>query len=687
MRELFHKPSLLLAVFLCLAVGWSLMAAAAGSPLRVEFVPQVARPRTAAPIPVEVRLKWDGASLLEGRLEMEFRDSRGVFSRYLGPELALTAGEQRFRWLLPPLPETSDSQIEVRLWFRGVRERIALPTHAMTVAPSGERSLVVAFCTVRETVAPQRYTFEQSLRLEHYLENPDTPQLQRPLTTTAARLTPDILPATALAYCAYDIVVLEAGVLIGLGERQRQALQQWVAAGGSLCVFTAEHESPEVCETLNALCGAMKKFRLGPDARVDPRAITFMRQGLGRVAVVAKPFNHEADVESAAWRQAVAFLWKLRPPVSLVIERGARVNAMAMAADQQRVAAERVKTLGYNYNYSQSGVTAWEQAVAARGDLGVLSYAVQTSLGRDALLQRLMPQSVRLMPRWTMAGMLALLIALIGPVDWWVLGWLKRRRYTWLLFPTVILAISGATVALANHYMGQGEQRRALTVVDLGETGAVLRQDRYELLFSSHDGPTLSEQRQALWSSLPTGMDTAYYPPNPGAYRPGEGDGGEGVEGTVPLNYRARTRVRQWEPRMSRSFSVEPTAAAAPVKWAVVDEYLRGQGTRDPKHLCQLLRRSCAVPADVMVYHADAAPGFEFDGAGILGAQHQRVMALFEPDPRGLFLLTSQLSPTGGANFEDLHVFDPTAPDQWQVVVVVKAGADFVAYRRVYHVK
>jgi hypothetical protein len=51
-----------------------------------------------------------------------------------------------------------------------------------------------------------------------------------------------------------------------------------------------------------------------------------------------------------------------------------------------------------------------------------------------------------------------------------------------------------------------------------------------------------------------------------------------------------------------------------------------------------------------------------------------------------LFSLVSQISPSGGGNFEDLAVLDESDPGQWMIVVVSQAGDDILVYRRVYHV-
>ena len=92
--------------------------ALAAEKLQVDLIPQGPRPRNHSLIPVEARFKWDSTRILEGRLEMEFREGNQVLGRYRSGDLALTGGEQRFRMLLPPTSAPfSDSQVEVLMKF------------------------------------------------------------------------------------------------------------------------------------------------------------------------------------------------------------------------------------------------------------------------------------------------------------------------------------------------------------------------------------------------------------------------------------------------------------------------------------------------------------------------------------------------------------------------------------------
>src|SRR5262249_44592570 len=50
----------------------------------------------------------------------------------------------------------------------------------------------------------------------------------------------------------------------------------------------------------------------------------------------------------------------------------------------------------------------------------------------------------------------------------------------------------------------------------------------------------------------------------------------------------------------------------------------------------------------------------------------------------GLFAVVSQMSPSGGKDFEDMALLDPSHPDQWLLIVAVDRGDDVDIYRKLY---
>jgi len=50
----------------------------------------------------------------------------------------------------------------------------------------------------------------------------------------------------------------------------------------------------------------------------------------------------------------------------------------------------------------------------------------------------------------------------------------------------------------------------------------------------------------------------------------------------------------------------------------------------------------------------------------------------------GLFAIVSQMSPTGGKDFEDMALVDPSNSTQWLLIVAVDRGDDLDIYRKLY---
>ena len=115
--------------------------------ISADLIPLGLRARSAAPITVEARFKWDSTRILEGRLEMEFLEGNQVLGRYRSGEMALTGGEQTFRMLLPPsVAPFSDSQMQVQMKFVTAGNAIDLEPSVLFVPTASERSLVVGWC-------------------------------------------------------------------------------------------------------------------------------------------------------------------------------------------------------------------------------------------------------------------------------------------------------------------------------------------------------------------------------------------------------------------------------------------------------------------------------------------------------------------------------------------------------------
>jgi hypothetical protein len=662
----------------CLALQLLAGGRVAAELLRADLVPLGPRARTAAPIPVEVRLNWDSARLLEGRLEMEFREGNRVLGRYRTGEMALTTGDQAFRMLLPPpLAPVSDQQVEVRLKFVAARESFVIDPAVLFVPTTSERSLVVGWCGARVAAGAQPSGVERSLLLERYTP-PAVDADRRSLVTSLARLAPEDLPAQPLAYTPFDIVVLTADAFREARERQLQALARWVKGGGSVCLFVTGALPSQLTTFLNTLTESAsggpglffdQKGNLAPGTKTISR----FHSGLGRTVVVTGDLATDPGLESVSWREAVAFLWKVRAqPLRAIAETGHWDISTNVPTENTVYSSAPPAYSRGNPRYRSYG------SDASFG--GFVPFAVRPSELGAGLLSQLMPRTVRLIPLPALIGMLVLFLLAIGPLDYFVLGFFRRRRYTWILFPATSLGFMVATVLMANHYLGQRDQRHSLFVIDLDRQGDPLRWNRYELIFAARDKQAVTELKEALWAPL----DFRWRPGQPYyrgyRYRPTE-DGGEGgtplYDGILPVHFRASETIRQWRPELNRTLSFEPPPVPLLRNWPAIE-----QAWPDLEAIRRRLSAGQPFTGDVCALSGPDAFTVGPGSPGIIAVPLLQELCVAPRE--GLLSLSSRVSPTGSGNFEDLVGHDPEGTNA-VLAIVTRAGEDIVVYRRFFH--
>jgi hypothetical protein len=284
-----------------------------------------------------------------------------------------------------------------------------------------------------------------------------------------------------------------------------------------------------------------------------------------------------------------------------------------------------------------------------------------------------------------------LLLLVIGPVDYFVLGLFRARRLTWVLFPATCVGFTLLLVLLSNRYVGRTDHRRSLTIMDLGPGPTVLRQSRFELVFAAREQDAETEVRDALCSDMGA-ADIRGYSGWSGYDR--TSGGAPTLVGRVPTQFVLRRRLRQWTPLLSRETSFGGEAELPALDWdAVLPDDFQGHeayvrvpmkltGTRGFGGAIYILNGERMVQvagsSDVLrvergsVYYQSAFTLQDFLRTVSMGPGY------------GLLHVVSQISPSGGPNFEDLCLLDGSDPDEWLVIVAERRGEDYCLYRRLY---
>lgn len=589
---------------------------AAPAPISAEVTPMTLRPRTTGPAYLDIKLHCQSRSPLQGTLEIQGWSSTDLVCIQQISDLVLFAGTSNQRVMLPP-PFRGRAVQEVRLRFTTSAATYDLGRFLTMGELTARRQYVIALCCPALGFGePQNFTW-RALRPERVL--PEERSRGGEVASAPVWLTPEDLPP-AIGLCAFDLLVLEGPALAALSEKQLADLATWVEAGGSLSLVAVRDLKPEHRAFLQRLA-------LPEDDASNGNVSILRRAGLGRVALLPVSPTGEDQLMSEPWTTATYYL--------------AHTDSANRSAS-----VEAASRRGYNFS------SGWYYEYGAFNEI------------EQHLLQAL-PRSARVIPLPILGAILLVFILLVGPGEWFVLGRLRRRVWTWATFPAIAIGSTFLTVRVAEHYLGMDDQHSAMVVTDYTPQGRAVRENRFDLSFAGRNKDAVSDLRQVL--AVPCHQRSAT--------RSSEGLRPPLYQGRVPTRYTLRQPIFQWTPYIQRTLSFTPATTAPRLSWETLREI--------PPHFST---------DRIRTYKTDAAKFV----AGKIGAQgwdvrvfqpwlsRQDVSSLLERlsvHPVDAWAFTQ--SPAGGATLSDL--FLDYEPGDLLVVAERKVGQEIQIQRCVYH--
>jgi uncharacterized membrane protein len=479
------------------------------------------------------------------------------------------------------------------------------------------------------------------------------------------------------------VLIVSAEAFADLRQRQLDALQTWVRAGGSLLLFPNAVLREPHATFLHRLTGTeAPPFVLGPDGRpvrteAFPAAgIGQWYAGLGRLIIDAKGLTLDAP-SAEDIRAVAAFLWKLRASqTQAVLENG------VWAKDQQVIDQNNPGRYAYMQMMGRFGQGA---------DAPLALYPTQIQSAAQ-LGNNLFPRDIKVMPPWVMLAILIVFVLIVGPIDYWVLGLLRRRWLTWLVFPATCVAFTWFTVFMARYYMGDRDYGQAIRVVDVDQDGSVLRQSEMRFLLAGRRRTHEVDIHDSLISPLSRTQLMMYSMPNMmRATAPSEDI--LRYIGHVPFRYRVQWRMEQWSPRIFRTLGIsqDDQKGTTGPRWNQISfERLRsgkygidlptalfgGRPPDDVRGLMLLGGRRCEV-----YDHRFGSQWFR------RGPQNSTELFLHEATKRpefGFFSVVSQVSPSCSEFMEDLAILDSSDRGQFVLAVLRSDGRNWTLERCVY---
>jgi hypothetical protein len=642
-----------------------------GPALRATVNELAPRTRRAAPEWVEVLLHSKSTAIREGALEFTMIEWGDVVYRYRTHDLAINSGDQRFRFMLPAASQSgvnSDRTLELRFLEKGRTTMLGgFPLNA-----SQRNGVAHVIAVIRPAFrAPGGGTnpIWQALRLERF-----APEEGPNFDTTPIFFDPADVPADPLGFFPFDLVLIESDALGKMRERARAALFQWVNAGGSVCIMADRSLEPEHAEAINQLASGDPRWKpllvAGPGEVQTPEKMALARVNFGRLAVASELPPENVETISPLWQKAAAFLWKLTSAQAQQIEQtgkwdpqlGRSPSILKLSQEEQKkLQRERSQRYLLNSNWRRFDTPVWE----------------------------VFPNSVRVVPLWVLAGLAGLFIVLIGPVDWFGLGALRRHRLTWVFFPLVAVMVTAGTVMLAQRYMGTARRAGTVIIRDIGVTGRVIRETRIELELPVAQKIATTSVRGALRLPFKASSQS----------RRGGGSAWDGTiyHGQYPARFDYTRPQRQWSPEISRVTSVPDAEDISGVNWDVFASDMLS------KH------KSAFYPLE-MGSSSKTVEAPEFDQAveNAVGRDRERKVALsvftewgtrdigdfpahvdwrraITTSPPGAgFTLITHVSPNGFPQNDDLRILEPGDPSRTVVVATEREGDIIHVWRRLF---
>ena len=687
-----------LATFVMLTTGLcSRTVLAAEPPLKVKINPlSVVSGRTGGPMVLDVTMDWAGRGLLQGNLEVVAQNGMEEIWRYQSEDLALVNGLRSFRMLMPAVNARmyGRGEITLELAFLTRGQRWRLPPQSLSVPGSDRRQFNI--CVSDGTgghAGTQMDDLVRSLRPERLLGAADGTGVG--LVTTAMRMKPEDFPINPLAYCCHDVVVVESEGLKLLREGQLKALAAWVESGGSVCVLAGTGLEMYHLDFLNRLSGSLLPlYALGPSGTAESVAgdasavLAGFHCGLGR-AVIRSGRPGTLDPEGKDWRLSACFLWKMRRS----LERRVLAATGAASRTQNRPLLEIPREEEFD-----------SRRMMADGEVA------------NGLMRLLLPRNARPVGLWIIIGILSAFVLVIGPVDYFLLGAFRARKYTWVAFPAVSLGFALVMVWVTESTLGSADNRSAVVFVDVGPAGHVFRTNRYEMIFSARPGDAVTQLHNACF--IPVGAQESF-----GQYQyyaAGRGLAESGpvrYSGRIPTRYQVTQEIRKWTPQFNRTLTLDDPGVKPGIEWDAVT--LKDLRTAQPRETqMKTLAGDKPFPGDLFFLYQGKmtvlartllSTGVQSQVTGVQGQLQTRdgrlvveqspaevsmtpglsvldqfVVSVSQPTPRGPFRALSQMSPTWRGDFDDLAVVDPEDPDQLLLVAEIKVGKDYYVFRRLY---
>jgi hypothetical protein len=272
------------------------------------------------------------------------------------------------------------------------------------------------------------------------------------IAARVVHLRADDIAESAIPLRAFDILAIDDFATDGLTAGQRTAISDFVRSGGDLLLGTG---------------AAWRKTLAGLSPAIVPMTIS------GTTSVTSALLGG-SPVEVATGTQTPGTVWLAAGPQPLLLERQVGAGIVTLATfdwNQEPVAgwSGTAPLLRQLIARAVFGSGSSAQNVAYAG-MGPMPFGSQSTIAsRSATLSSTLGNLPELgLPSLQLTGALVLLyVLLVGPVNYLVLGAMRRRALAWVTVPLIAIIAAGGAYGAGVFTKGRSVQANQVTIVHL----------------------------------------------------------------------------------------------------------------------------------------------------------------------------------------------------------------------------
>lgn len=663
--------------------------------LNVDIRPLAKTARTSSPIPVILECQRDLPELLEGDLQLRVTDGFQTISWITVTDLAFTNGIQKLKILLPPFNgENMNDQFDVVMMFteKKTGKRLKLGVSTLNLGMGKNRifttALIADFDRQKDPIPREvrdRIRFDQ---FDPFRANQNAVLSQ--YSYTSPSVDPRNLNGDPLELCAFDNLVIHPSTFDLVDSQQLSGISQWIEAGGNVLIFADGLYTPAKTRFLETLLThrpdmlpllTTQEGRLEENSPFASSAPLTLNYGLGKVLLFPGGIDQLLEMPKVESVMIAAKLWNVSQEHFQPIEKWGKFERTQIDQNYEK-AKGKYDYYGYNYNSAYDGDYSYLPV-----DHAPISTASQ-------LVGRTLPPEISPMPISVILLILLVYLFLIGPVDYIVLGKLKRRKWTWFTFPLVTLLVTATTLGMAHWYMASDTERRSIIFYDYGEGETIVRSNRFELWFRSFQGTVQTDSNRSL--TVPVSHEQ-FSGNNYNNFQTQSLAGAPQYYGRLPGNYVMTQRLSQWTPSLNRQFKIESEESDLPISLSEIDfDVVTDSGKRLEWANSQSPKLT-VVPYEILVVYEGNIWEISRTASKKLIERHTNEYSygyrdiengfLLETTTRlkyGLSTLVSKISPSGGPSFEDMALMATNDSDSAVLLVLMDYGQELKVYRKLY---